>query len=505
MDLILTESGAAMQKYVLALDQGTTGSTALIFDADLNIVARANVEFPQHFPKPSWVEHDLEDVWASVCKSVKDAFAASGVNPASIAAIGITNQRETTCVWDKATGKPVSRAIVWQDRRTAEHCNKLKKAGLEKAVQKKTGLLLDPYFSATKLAWILKENKLEAQAKQGKLAFGTIETFLLNRLSGGHFTDVTNASRTLLMDIKKCAWDDDMLKLFKIPRALLPEIVPTSGDIGKTKGFLNIPDGTPITGLIGDQQAALFGSACFERGSAKCTYGTGAFVLVNTGKDPVISKHRLLTTVVWQVGKETTYGLEGSAFIAGAAVQWLRDGMKMISKSSEVETLASSVPDSDGVLLVPAFSGMGAPHWLAGATGLVTGITRRTSSAHLARAALEGVAYQIGELVTAMGKDYGRPIKPIKADGGAAANDLLMQFQADLLGVEVVRSKILETTALGAGLQAGLAIGFWKNMAEIKAKVTAASVFTPKMKASVRKACLARWDRAMQAVRLLAE
>lgn len=494
-----------MQKYVLALDQGTTGSTALIFDADLKIVARANVEFPQHFPRPSWVEHDLEEVWASVCKSVRDAFATSGVSPASIAAIGITNQRETTCVWDRATGKPVSRAIVWQDRRTAEHCNTLKRRGLEKAIQRKTGLLLDPYFSATKLGWILKEHGLTAAAKQGKLAFGTIESFLLHRLSGEHLTDVTNASRTLLMDIKKCAWDEDMLKLFKIPRTLLPEIVPTSSEVGKTKGFLDIPDGTPITGLIGDQQAALFGSACFERGSAKCTYGTGAFVLVNTGKAPVISKHRLLTTVVWQMGKETTYGLEGSAFIAGAAVQWLRDGMKMIAKSAEVETLASSVPDSDGVLLVPAFSGMGAPHWLAGATGLVTGITRRTSSAHLARAALEGVAYQIGELVTAMGKDYGRAIKPIKADGGAAANDLLMQFQADLLGVEVQRSTLLETTALGAGLQAGLAIGFWKNLAEIKKKVTISHTFAPKIKVPERKRLLARWDRAMRAVKLLAE
>ena len=293
-----------MQKYVLALDQGTTGSTALIFDADLKIVARANVEFPQHFPRPSWVEHDLEEVWASVCKSVRDAFATSGVSPASIAAIGITNQRETTCVWDRATGKPVSRAIVWQDRRTAEHCNTLKRQGLEKAIQRKTGLLLDPYFSATKLGWILKEHGLTAAAKQGKLAFGTIESFLLHRLSGEHLTDVTNASRTLLMDIKKCAWDEDMLKLFKIPRTLLPEIVPTSSEVGKTKGFLDIPDGTPITGLIGDQQAALFGSACFERGSAKCTYGTGAFVLVNTGKAPVISTHRLLIPVVWEMGRE---------------------------------------------------------------------------------------------------------------------------------------------------------------------------------------------------------
>lgn len=494
-----------MQNYVLAIDQGTTGSTALIFDSDLNIMGRANVEFPQHFPQPAWVEHDLEEIWASVKKAVSQAFESSGVAPSSIVSIGITNQRETTCLWDRETGVPVGRAIVWQDRRTADFCAKLKRQGLEKAVQKTTGLLLDPYFSATKLAWMLKKGNLNSKAKQGKLSFGTIETFLLHRLSGQHITDVTNASRTLLMNIRRCEWDEDMLKLFKIPRAVLPEIAPSCVEYGKTKGFLNIPDGTPITGMIGDQQAALFGQACFEKGSAKCTYGTGAFVLVNTGGTPVISKHRLLTTVVWQLGKEATYGLEGSAFIAGAAVQWLRDGMKMISKSSDVEALAESVKDSDGVLLVPAFSGMGAPHWLAGATGLVTGITRRTNSAHLARAALEGVAYQIAELMIAMGKDYGRTVKPVKSDGGAAANDLLMQFQADLLGVDLVRSQILETTALGAGLQAGLTIGFWKDLNEIKSKWKAARTFSPKIKSGERKALLARWDKAMRAVKLLAE
>lgn len=494
-----------MQKYILAIDQGTTGSTALLFDVDLNIVGRSNVEFPQHFPKPSWVEHDLEEIWASVERSVRQALAQSRIQPSEVAAIGITNQRETTCLWKRGPkAEPFCRAIVWQDRRTAGHCQQLKKAGHEKRIHRKTGLLLDPYFSATKLAWMLGNVPgAAAAAKQGTIAFGTIESYLLYRMTGEHKTDVTNASRTLLMDIKKCRWDDEMLKLFKIPRSLLPEIAPSCVEYGKTKKFLNFPDGTPITGLIGDQQAALFGQACFRKGSLKSTYGTGAFVLVNTGNTPIFSKHRLLTTVAWQRGKNVTYGLEGSAFIAGAAVQWLRDGLKLIPKSADVEALAASVPDADGVMFVPALSGMGAPYWLAGATGLITGVTRRTTAAHVARATLEGVAYQIADLVEAMAKDYGKKLEILKVDGGASENNLLMQFQSDLLGVDLVRSEIVETTALGAGLQAGLAIGFWKDEAEIEKRWRAAARFSPRMKPAERRSRRESWSRAIRAVTAL--
>lgn len=494
-----------MQKYILAIDQGTTGSTALLFDQNLHIAAKANVEFPQHFPKPSWVEHDLEEIWKSVCDAVTQVFAASDARPTEVAAIGITNQRETTCVWRREpSASAVHRAIVWQDRRTADRCTALKKQGKEKVVHRKTGLLLDPYFSGTKLEWILK-NVPEAPrlAREGKLAFGTVESYLLYRMTGSHFTDVSNASRTLLMDIGKCCWDDDMLKLFRVPRSVLPEILPSSIEYGKTKGFLQIPDGTPVTGLAGDQQAALFGQACFSKGAVKCTYGTGAFVLVNTGTKPVFSKHRLLTTVAWQRGEKVTYGIEGSAFIAGAAVQWLRDGLKMFPKSSDVEALAASVPDSDGVLFVPALSGLGAPHWFAKATGLITGLTRRSTKAHVARATLDGIAYQVAELVEAMGKDCGKKLSPMKVDGGASENDLLMQFQADLLGVEVIRSRIVETTALGAGLQAGLAIGFWKDEQEIEKKWEAAKSFDPKIATASRKALRAHWEKAVAAVGVL--
>ena len=495
-----------MERYILAIDQGTTGSTALVFDSDFNIQGKATVEFPQYFPEPSWVEHDLEEIWRSVEKAVKDALDQRRIQPAQIAAIGITNQRETTCLWERnELATPVARAIVWQDRRTAAECGNLKKRGLERTVNKRTGLLLDPYFSGTKLAWLLKNVPgAIGKARKGQLAFGTIESYLLYRLTRGtHATEVSNASRTLLMDIRKCAWDEDMLKLFRIPRAILPEIYPSAVEYGRTKGFLNLPDGVPITGLAGDQQAALFGQACFSKGSAKCTYGTGAFVLANTGEKPVFSRHRLLTTVAWKLGGKVTYGLEGSAFITGAAVQWLRDGLQIISKSSDVEQLASSVPDSDGVVFVPALSGMGAPHWLAGATGLMTGITRRTTKAHIARATLEGIAFQVRELLEAMGKDLGRKLTPIKVDGGASANNLLMQFQADLLGVDVVRSSILETTALGAGLQAGLAIGFWSGLEDIRKKWKASETFKSSMTASVRKKETARWDRAIRALRLL--
>ena len=496
-----------MSRYILAVDQGTTGTTALLFDAELAIRGRCNVEFPQHFPHPSWVEHDLEEIWTSVGTAVRGAIQQAKAKGSEIAAIGIANQRETTCLWERGEGaRPVGRAIVWQDRRTADECAKLKKKGLEKAINRKTGLVLDPYFSATKLQWMLKNiSGAKERAKRGQLAFGTIESYLLYRMSGEHRTDVSNASRTLLMDIRKCRWDEDLLKTFGIPREVLPEIFPSAVEYGKTKHFFDLPDGIPITGLAGDQQAALFGQACFSTGEAKCTYGTGAFILANTGNTPVFSKHKLLTTVGWQLGDKVTYCLEGSAFIAGAAVQWLRDGIQIIGKSGEVEALASQVPDSDGVMFVPALSGMGAPHWLPGATGMFTGITRRTTKAHIARATLDGVAFQVRELLEAMTKDFGKKLKEVRVDGGASLNNLLMQFQADLLGVDVVRSYISETTALGSGLQAGLAIGFWQNQQEIAKKWRAGRTFHPQIKAADRKQQIARWDKTIAAVTLLSK
>lgn len=496
-----------MSRYILAIDQGTTGTTALLFDAELAIRGKRTVEFPQHFPQPSWVEHDLEEIWTSVGTAVKGAMQDAKARGTDIAAIGITNQRETTCLWERgAEAKPVGRAIVWQDRRTADECAKLKKRGLEKSINRKTGLVLDPYFSATKLAWMLKNvPSAKERAKRGELAFGTIESYLLYRMSGEHRTEVSNASRTLLMDIKKCRWDEDLLKLFGVPKEVLPEIFPSAVEYGRTRNFFDLPDGIPITGLAGDQQAALFGQACFSAAAAKCTYGTGAFILANTGNKPVFSKHKLLTTVGWQIGDEVTYCLEGSAFIAGAAVQWLRDGLGIISKSADVETLASQVPDSDGVTFVPALSGIGAPHWLPGATGLFTGITRRTTKAHIARATLDGIAFQVRELLDAMTRDFGKKLKEVRVDGGASLNNVLMQFQADLLGVDVVRSNISETTALGSGLQAGLAIGFWKSQSEVAKKWRAGGTFHPQLKMPERKKMIERWDRAVEAVTLLSK
>ncbi len=494
-----------MGKYILAIDQGTTGTTTLIFNEELHIMGKANVEFPQHFPQPSWVEHDLNEIWQSVGHSLKGALAQSRISPSEIAAIGITNQRETTCLWTKnENATPVHRAIVWQDRRTAPQCAQLKKRGLEKSVHKKTGLLLDPYFSATKLQWILKNvGGAMAKAKNGDLAFGTIESYLLYRMTGSHATDVSNASRTLLMDLKTCEWDEDLLNLFQVPKAVLPRIQPSAVEYGRTKGFFDFPDGIPVTGMAGDQQAALFGQACFAKGNAKCTYGTGAFALVNTGDTPKYSKHRLLTTVAWKLGNKVTYGIEGSSFIAGAAVQWVRDGLGLIRKSDEIEALAKETPDSDGVIFVPGLSGMGAPHWIPTATGLLTGLTRRTNRAHIARATLEGIAFQVRELLEAMTRDYGKKISPLKVDGGASANDLLMQFQADLLGVEVVRSKIVETTALGAGLQAGLGVGYWKDLPDIQKRWQAAEKFTSEMNTKDRNRRIAQWDRALKAVSIL--
>ncbi len=495
-----------MRPLILAIDQGTTGTTALIFDEDLKVLAKVNHEFPQHFPEASWVEHDLNEIWSSVIKAVSDVLKRANISGKDISAIGITNQRETTCLWHHGPeAKPLHRAIVWQDRRTHEICQKLKKQGYEKYIHKKTGLLLDPYFSGTKLEWLLKNiPQAKGLAKSGKVAFGTIESYLLYRMTGGtHKTEGSNASRTLLMDIKTCQWDEDLLKLFQIPKAVLPEICANDVEFGRTKNFPGLPDEVPITGMIGDQQSALFGQACFSKGMAKCTYGTGAFALVNTGSTPVFSKNKLLTTVGWRLGHKTTYGLEGSAFIAGAAVQWLRDGLEFFDEASQIEALATSVSDSDGVIFVPALSGMGAPHWLPTATGLISGISRRTTRAHIARATLEGISFQVRELLAAMMKDYGKKIQLCKVDGGGAANNFMMQFQSDLLGCHLVRSSLLETTALGAGLQAGLTVGIWKNLEDIKKRWKADKIYEPKINAKTRKSEIARWDKAMKAVTLL--
>lgn len=494
-----------MSKVILAIDQGTTGTTALLVDHQLQVLGKHTEDFPQHYPQPAWVEHDLEEIWQSVLKAVKTVLEKTAIAPSAIAAIGITNQRETTALWQKeGHGKPLGRAIVWQDRRTAEFCRQLKRRGLEKKIQKKTGLLLDPYFSATKIHWRLKSDpELARQAKLGKVCFGTIDSFLLYRMSGEHKTDVSNASRTLLMDIHTCQWDSDLLKLFGVPASMLPEIHASAIVYGKTRGFSVLPDGIPISGIAGDQQSALFGQACFEKGSAKCTYGTGAFALVNTGNKPVFSRHGMLTTVAWKLKDRVTYGLEGSAFIAGAAVQWLREGLGLFAKSADVEALATSVPDSGGVVFVPALSGMGAPHWLPDAKGLLTGLTRGSSQAHIARATLEGVVFQVNELLAAMKKDTQKKLNPLKVDGGAAENAFLMQFQADISQTPVIRSQIIETTALGAALQAGLGVGFWESLDEITKKWKADRIFDPNMSTSTRKTKIESWDNAIRALKVL--
>jgi glycerol kinase len=454
-------------RYVVAIDQGTTGSTVLVLSETLHILAKVNREFPQLYPRPGWVEHDPEAIWASVLSALGEALAQAGTR--EIAAIGITNQRETTVLWDRATGAAARTAIVWQDRRTAEMCAELKAAGHEPRVRELTGLVLDPYFSGTKLAWMLDDPKLRARAESGALAFGTVDSFLVARLTDGaaHVTDASNASRTLLFGLRSLGWEDELLSLFRVPRACLPDVRPSAHVYGTTRGVPGLPDGIPIAGIAGDQQAALFGQACFAPGDAKCTYGTGAFLLMNTGAVPVASRRGLVTTVAWQLPDETAYALEGSAFIAGAAVQWLRDGLGLIASAAEVEALARSVPDSGGVTLVPAFAGLGAPHWRPEARGLITGLTRGTTKAHLARATLEGIALQNQDILSAMQDDSGRQLGVLKVDGGAAANDLLMQLQADVLGVAIARPAIIETTALGAAFLAGLGAGIWRSKQEI--------------------------------------
>lgn len=489
-----------MSRHILSIDQGTTGTTVLVLDESLKVLAKVNREFPQIYPRPGWVEHDPEAIWDSTQATMQGAMEQAGIDPSSVAGIGITNQRETTVVWRRRDGRPIHNAIVWQCRRTADFCAGLKEQGLEELFRAKTGLVLDPYFSGTKVRWILDHVEgARAQAEAGELAFGTIDSFLVSRLSGGqaHVTDVSNASRTLLMDLQTLAWDQDLLGHLGVPGSMLPEIRSSSEVYGTTRGLDVLPDGVPIAGMAGDQQAALFGQVCFDTGEAKCTYGTGAFLLMNTGNKPVASESGLLTTVAWKVGDEIDYALEGSAFIAGAAVQWLRDGLGIIESAADIEALAASVPDSGGVTFVPALTGLGAPHWRPHARGIISGLDRGVTRAHLARAALEGIALQNADILKAMEADSGVSLASLKVDGGAAANNLLMQFQSDILGVPIVRPKMLETTALGAGLLAGLATGVWASRDEASNAWQADHLFEPNMSEPQRAEHLERWATAV--------
>jgi glycerol kinase len=486
-------------RYILAIDQGTTGTTALLMDQELNRVAEANVDFEQHFPKPGWVEHDPNDIWSTVVQTVREV--TKHVDVRKIEAIGITNQRETLCFWERDTGNPVGRAIVWQDRRTAEMCEQLRAKGLEPFFQDSTGLLLDPYFSGTKAAWALKNwGDVSALQKSGKLAVGTVDSYLIARISGGtvHATEPSNASRTLCFHLTQHRWDGDLCSALGVPADIWPEVRPSVGTFALTRGFADLPDGIPITGVLGDQQSALLGQACVKEGSAKCTYGTGAFMLLNTGRKPAKSRHRLLTTVAWALTEtDYTYALEGSAFIAGAAVQWLRDGLKLIDESGDIEALAASVPDSDGVVFVPALTGLGAPYWDAQAKGMFTGITRGTNRGHMARAVLEGIAFQNADVLTAMQKDLGKNVASLNVDGGASANNLLMQFQSDILGTKLRRPKYLETTSLGAIFAAGLGAGLWTDLNDIERTWKEDRVFEPQMDDKARAENMERWHRAV--------
>lgn len=470
-----------MKKYILALDQGTTSSRAIVFDHDGKICSVAQKEFTQYFPKPGWVEHNPNEIWSSQASVIAESISAIDINGLDIAGIGITNQRETTIVWDVDTEEPIYNAIVWQDRRTADYCDKLKAEGLIDTIREKTGLIIDAYFSGTKIKWIL-DNVLGARqrAEQGKLRFGNVDSWLVWRLTRGevHVTDVTNASRTMLFNINTLKWDADLLKLLDIPVSMLPEVKTSSEVYGHTKTTIFAHE-VPISGIAGDQQAALFGQMCIEPGAIKNTYGTGCFVMLNTGEKPVKSENNLLTTIAWKIGDKINYALEGSIYVGGSVVQWLRDGLCCIKSSSEVEELAASVPDSGGVFFVPALTGLAAPYWDQHARGTIIGITRGTTTAHIARAALDGIAFQTYDIARAMAKDMGAPLTELKVDGGASRNNLLMQYQANLLGIKVVRPKITETTALGAAYLAGLAVGFWKDLDEIKQQWQVEHTFDP--------------------------
>lgn len=491
-----------MKDFILAIDQGTTGTAVHLVDREGAIRFSSDQEFPQIYPHPGWVEHDPRAIWNSVTDGIRKVIEKSGASGSQISAIGITNQRETVMVWDRATHQPVMNAIVWQCRRTTEFCEKLKKRGLGPVIAKKTGLVIDPYFSASKIRWILDQNSAWAKrAKSGELACGTIDSFLLWKLSGGksHRTDVSNASRTQLMNIEKRCWDPELLKIFGVPAGLLSEISCCNDEHGFTHGVPGLPDGIPIRGMIGDQQSALFGQACFEAGTSKCTFGTGSFLLMNTGAKRVSSKSGLLTTIAWQLQgeKSLTYALEGGAFICGAAVQWLRDEMGFIHESSDVEGLANQVASTDGVQIVPAFVGLGAPHWDPEARGLICGMTRGTKPAHFARAVLEAMALQNVDILLAMEKDSGKKLRSVRVDGGAVENNLLMQMQADFLGVTVERPKNIESTSLGAAFVAGLGAGFWSSKDDIRKVWKSDRTFQPAMKPPQRKLRLAEWGRAI--------
>ena len=470
-----------MRKYILALDQGTSSSRAIVFDSQGKIKATSQKEFTQIFPKPGWVEHNPMEIWSSQASVIAEAITSIGINGHNIAGIGITNQRETTIVWDAETGEPVYNAIVWQDRRTSRFCDRLKKKGLTETIRNKTGLIIDAYFSATKVHWILENVPGARQrADEGKLKFGTVDTWLVWMLTRGevHVTDVSNASRTMLFNIHTLEWDKELLELFNIPVSMMPEVRSSSEIYGYTKETIFACE-VPIGGIAGDQQAALFGQMCTEPGSVKNTYGTGCFLLMNSGEKPIMSENNLLTTIAWKIGNTVNYALEGSIFVAGSVVQWLRDGLGIIRTSKEVEKLATSVPDNGGVYFVPALTGLGAPHWDQYAKGSIYGITRGTTAGHIARAALEGVAFQTMDIVRAMEKDAGCPLKELKVDGGATANNLMMQFQADILGTSVIRPKVTETTALGAAYLAGLAVGYWESIDHIKSQWGVEREFTP--------------------------
>jgi len=491
---------------ILALDQGTTSSRAILFDRDGQPVASASREFNQFFPKPGWVEHDPEEIWATQAGVAVEVLARAGIESSDIAAIGITNQRETAVVWNRKTGKPVCNAIVWQDRRTSDYCDQLKREGHDRIIAEKTGLIIDAYFSATKIRWILDNVAgTREMARRGELAFGTIDSWLVWNLTGGrmHVTDVSNASRTMLFNIHSMAWDDDLLRLFDIPGSILPEVRSSSEIYGLTTGTFGSQ--IPVAGIAGDQQAALFGQMCNEQGMIKNTYGTGCFMMMNTGTRPIESKHRLLTTVAWKIGEETVYALEGSIFIAGAVVQWLRDGLGIIRHSSDVGKLASQVSSSDGVYFVPAFAGLGAPYWNQHTRGTITGLTRGSTAAHIARAALDSIAYQTLDVLLAMESDSGINIRELRVDGGVTVNDGLMQFQADLLQAAVVRPKITETTALGAAYLAGLATGFWSSIDEIRKQWQIDRTFKPQIEPGETHELINGWSRAIRAANAWAD
>lgn len=489
-----------MKKYILTLDQGTTSSRAIIYNQQAEICATAQKEFPQIFPQNGWVEHSPKEIWKSQITVITEAIADLGIHDDDIATIGITNQRETTIIWDKKTGNPIYNAIVWQDRRTSEYCNELKNKNLSETIKQKTGLEIDSYFSATKIKWILDNVKnARKKAENGELAFGTVDSWLIWNLTGKkkHLTDITNASRTMLFNINTLTWDDELLKIFDIPKSLLPEVKLNSDNYGETSLPL-FGTKIPITGVAGDQQSAMFGQMCILKGIVKNTYGTGCFLMLNTGNKPVFSNNKLLTTIAWKINNKITYALEGSVFIGGAVVQWLRDGLEIIKTSSEVEELANKVDDNGGVYFLPAFTGLGAPYWKSEATGTITGLNRGTTKAHIARAALEAIAFQTYDVLKAMENDSGVKIQKLRVDGGAAINNLLLQFQSDILEIPIERPLILESTSLGVAYFAGLKIGFWKNIDEISKKWKIEKEFTPKLEQSKKENLLKNWQKLVK-------